>query len=640
MSVSSHIARINALTTIARNTWFLLLGVLVFVAIGLFGFEHIDFYGIDRITKVPLVNVDVPTRSFFIVAPTLTAAVYVYFHLYLIRLWDALGAAPPRVEEQRLGDAVSPWLVTDAALNLRTMLREEERCATPRTMEGPAMVLNMLLTWGFGVFVLGWLWWQSMTARDFWPMTAIPAAALLISAFAGGASLAMLVYRMRRAPDDTAVNVFGTAPAMGTLLVAIPAVYLLSIQRTESTDPNLLAPVDLLGEVVVERPDGWLPWDIARRDFKAEWCKREGLDDCSDLGRRANDFEEEWFSRRAVALDALELPNVNPIKNLDVSDDQLLSMERPPELESATNLRGAELRGAFMTRFNLMGAYLQAAKIDGAWLEQANLAYAEMHYAGLRAAQMQGANLFKAQMPDADLVVAQLQNADLFNAHLERADLSRAEMEGANLEFAEMEGARFELAKMRGASLMGAKMEGVDLSRAQMQGVVLVATRMHRVKFDFSLLTGSADDVNVLDSTNLSGATNQGGALRFVDLNKIVFDRETDFRNAFLDGSVNVNMAFREQMGSPCQWSPEPLPDEEFYGRWRGWVESSPGIEINWPEDLKIDGEETLYARPDWKALAPVRWQDVPAIAPPAGCEWTIVPPVIIPVTVVEEQPN
>lgn len=141
------IARINALTTNARNTWFALLGVLVFVGITLMGVEHIDFYGVNRATKLPLVDVEVPTRLFFIAAPILTFAIYGYFHLYLIRLWDALGAAPARVNGIRLGDAISPWLVSDAALHLRRTARKDN-CATPRSLEHAAMILNIALAWG------------------------------------------------------------------------------------------------------------------------------------------------------------------------------------------------------------------------------------------------------------------------------------------------------------------------------------------------------------------------------------------------------------------------------------------------------------------------------------------------------------
>ncbi len=100
--------RIEALTRNARSTWFALLGVLVFVGVTLMGVEHIDFYGVNRATQLPLVNVSVPTDRSFYAASILTAAIYGYFHLYLIRPWDALGAAPPHIGATPLGDAVPP----------------------------------------------------------------------------------------------------------------------------------------------------------------------------------------------------------------------------------------------------------------------------------------------------------------------------------------------------------------------------------------------------------------------------------------------------------------------------------------------------------------------------------------------------
>ncbi|MDK3072018.1 hypothetical protein QO034_02760 [Sedimentitalea sp. JM2-8] len=50
----------------------MLLGVLVFVGITLLRVEHIDFYGIDRATALPLVSVEMTTRSFFVAAPIWT----------------------------------------------------------------------------------------------------------------------------------------------------------------------------------------------------------------------------------------------------------------------------------------------------------------------------------------------------------------------------------------------------------------------------------------------------------------------------------------------------------------------------------------------------------------------------------------
>lgn len=85
MDDQQHLDRINALTRNARSSWFVLLAAHVFVAITLMGVENIDFYGVDRATKLPLINVEVSTRYFSITAPILITATYCYFHLHLIR---------------------------------------------------------------------------------------------------------------------------------------------------------------------------------------------------------------------------------------------------------------------------------------------------------------------------------------------------------------------------------------------------------------------------------------------------------------------------------------------------------------------------------------------------------------------------
>ena len=76
--MTNPVERINALSQNARSTWFALLSALLFVGVTLMGVEHIDFYGVDRATKLPLIDVSVPTPLFFYAAPLLTAAVYGY----------------------------------------------------------------------------------------------------------------------------------------------------------------------------------------------------------------------------------------------------------------------------------------------------------------------------------------------------------------------------------------------------------------------------------------------------------------------------------------------------------------------------------------------------------------------------------
>ncbi|MEM9032914.1 MAG: pentapeptide repeat-containing protein, partial [Pseudomonadota bacterium] len=395
------IARINALTANARATWFALISALLFVGITLMGVAHIDFYGIDRATQLPLINVSVPTRVFFIAAPILIAAAYGYFHLYLVRLWDALGDAPARVNGVPLGDAIAPWLVSDAALKLRRF-RREDGSASPRTMDWAATLLNLAIAWGLGPLVLSFLWWESMTARSPW-MTGLGCLALLVSLWAGLASWVVMRRRMLGLRRTDAVT-----PGQKALLLclAIPVILLISLATIERTAPQVnlgsrtnlfgdlfdLAPIVLAGDALVERPDDWLPYDIHRDVFAASWCRREApacrsshgedytsaapqpetLGPKNDTAAPAAGFpealEQEWRLRRLSEIARLAKPRFNPItpELWDTSGDDAISLfRRPPDL------REANLRDVHMPGINLIRADLGEATLLGAEMERA-----------------------------------------------------------------------------------------------------------------------------------------------------------------------------------------------------------------------------------------------------------------------------
>ena len=159
-----------------------------------------------------------------------------------------------------------------------------------------------------------------------------------------------------------------------------------------------------------------------------------------------------------------------------------------------------------------------------------------------------------------------------------------------------MEGANLFRAQMQGADLRGAQMEGVDLFGAQMQGADL----------SYSNLTGTSEKLILLASTNLSAVINNGGALRFMDLSKATFSIETDFRNAFIDGTSIIPAELARANGNPCQWVLDrALSEDEFFGRWRGWVEFG-----------------NTFSDP-WGYISPKGFKDIPAIPPDdPDCRW------------------
>ena len=504
----TEIDRIDALTKNARNTWFALLGTLVFMGMTLMGVEHIDFYGVNRATKLPLVDVAVPTLYFFAAAPILTAAIYGYFHLYLIRLWDAIGSADasykndPKDEKSRLlGDIIAPWLVTDAALQLRRYLRKEN-CTTPRMLEFLASVSNCLLSWLGGIIILYLMWEGSFPARTFW-ISAISAIAFGMAITTGVTSFVMLFIRMHHCPstrrmdqeirwsDAIASWSFWLRSVASSLLIAGMLFY--SHQTTEGTIGQV-ASLNMIDQQIVERPSNWLPYGIAQDEFRAKWCGREGINNCKTLDGKDEEFLDEWGQRRSDERYALNRPNY------------LRRAGAPPDL-----------RKALMSSTFMAGAVL--------W------------------------------------------NADMENAQFQHA-----------------------------------QMEGVFLNFARMQNTLFTETNLQAANFSYSFLSGTAERPLPFTGADIRAAVNRAGAFRHVHIADLKFDGQTDFRNAFLDGTVVVPNGFARRMGGterrPCQWLTVELSDAQFFSVWRWWVENSPDNEMFnddrlWRQNVAPDGWES-----------------------------------------------
>ncbi len=134
----AELKHIEEVSRNARTTSFGALGVLVFGAIAVAGVEDRDFFTYGVETALPLVGVTVPTVPFFIAAPILILAIYIYLHLYLLKLWRGLGALPAHIhvegsiESVPLDDAVYPWLLSDAAIHLIPGARRRRRGPSER----------------------------------------------------------------------------------------------------------------------------------------------------------------------------------------------------------------------------------------------------------------------------------------------------------------------------------------------------------------------------------------------------------------------------------------------------------------------------------------------------------------------------
>ncbi|MEO1092589.1 MAG: pentapeptide repeat-containing protein [Pseudomonadota bacterium] len=601
--MSDHtLEQIKEIAQQARTTWFTLLGFLTFAGAALLGVTPADFYAFGRNTQLPLVGVEIPTTSFFAAAPVLITALYVYFQLQLVSLFARVGDLVPDAYGVRLDRAAHPGLITAYALRQR----RDHAVGDDTSLGHLAHLVVFLLVWAFAPVVLAWFWWQSMIARDEW-LTLFLGGLLLFAAWVGIRSWD----RARALGQENAPPSRRRRRAFAVVLVALVAV--LSWTRTEGgldhyadwtiqrwnanvpddwrwladTDDRrqwisrawlpealfqadvsrlsplrfvALAPVDLRGVELVERPDTWRDHDAALRTFQDAWCARKGYEQPCDLtvDDRADTFERDWDVERDAAianLQKLEKPGVD-LREADLSQAYLAGVDL-----SAARLQGADLRGARLEGADLRGARLEGAKLRGARLEGANLRHARMEaaylawaqleradlgnaelvQANLNAAHLAGANLMGARLDRANLWGVVLERADLRGARLTMASLREARLVGANLSGAQLDGTDLRQARLEGANLRRAQLEGADLRQAWLEDAVLREARLEGANFREARLAG-AD----MSDAWLVGADFWLAHLEDVDLHRARLDGANlyqaqlvgaDLREARLDGA-------------------------------------------------------------------------------------------------------
>ena len=471
----AQIARIDRLIATAKGSWFALLSYLAFVGVTLMGVEDADFFIPSRQTELPIIGVSVPTALFFYVAPGLGAAVYAYFHLHLLKLWEQLSLAPAQVDNVPLSDNIAPWLIADYAL-----VQRPDGALRNRPLGRLAhYVVGGLAFWA-APLVLAAFWFRSMPKHDPWLTGLAIGIPLLLAIYVGKRSHEQLVSLMK--PDATirmVSNVAWSIVAFVTLLFGQ-----LSSYGIYDEDPRMHAlhkwaewPVsaNLAGVAFTETPKGWEDFDVARDTYRRTWCKERGVSSlaCGEVDHSGSVLSDDLQYFRDMWCKEALAPSRNCRDYFKATDREFAdawSVRRSSSLATAIKL---DLSKTDLRRANLWRARLEGANLWRAQLEGANLREAQLEGADLRQAQLEGAFLSRARLEGARLSEAQLDGATLDNTQLDGADLSFTQLKGAHLFQARLEGANLAGAQLEEANLEGAQLRGADLWRAQLRGAAL-----------------------------------------------------------------------------------------------------------------------------------------------------------------------
>ena len=616
---ASPVPRINELAATGKTLWFGLLSYLTFVGVTLLGVTDADFFLVERKTQLPLINVSIPTLQFFIFAPALGAILYIYLHLHLLKLWEAAALrrnAPAKIGRRPLSDLLSPWLVNDLALSLRT-----DDALHRRPLNKMANAASVLLVFVLPIAVLAFFWWRSMPVHSGWLTIVASGLPMMASIYVGCVSwfrlrrLANPKRKLRRGQSSalqvcwaialgmvSAIGWFRTVEPLGTYLDPIfgsllknrdqeairmasgDPVALQELQdahqrlirnalwntsdRNLRNNPLALAAANLSGEILVEKPADWRGFQTAKAEFRVKFCNNHGMK-AEVCGLAPGAFADPANGPPFQAYQRLQWCKVT----FDLKDS---ANDSPDALERACSDHFARLDAQFhrdwRTERTAMLTALPNRLLSGHDLRHANLSFAQMEGAVLNSAQMEGANLSGAQMEGAELNRAQMERAVLNSAQMERADFSFAQMDGAAIWFSRMEGADLTGAHLDRAILFGAQMQRANLTSTHMEGALLSHVRMEGANLRDAYLVGAALKGVKLDATTkLTGAIFNGVYGREIDFTSISIS-PAQVHSMFGDRSVILPTQREPQDRTwPAHWPKEVLTDDAFETQWRAW---------------------------------------------------------------------
>lgn len=372
--------RIDEIIRNSRTLWFALNAALVFAGITLASVQDIAFFVTSERTQLPLVGIDVPVTYFFWAGALLIASFYIYFHLYLEQLWQALGEAPARIDGKPLSERIHPWIVADAALRFRDRLRKaegEEHASRPRGMGLIGNLATIGLVWLFGPAIVFWFWWRSMPAHD-WLMTGwlglLFVSTLLVACFGAISARASLSGKKQVLYGEL---VFAAVLVVVADLTVVRTGVVVSPRIPDPLSFDLLQPAsaNLREAVLTKKTSGWREHHLAEAEFRVRWCRENIALKC--VNPLSSDRSAEWGVEQTRAFREVWREHRNA---------ELSSLAKP-------NLRGKDLRGANLAGIAFEGGNLSSARLEGANLTLARLEGASLWRAGLEGANLRGARL-------------------------------------------------------------------------------------------------------------------------------------------------------------------------------------------------------------------------------------------------------
>ena len=380
--------------------------------------------------ELPIVKLLIPTAAFFWLGPVLLGTLFIYFHLYLQRLWGTLARLPAILPDgASVDERVDPWLLNAFVRRRAPRLRGSSYARAPWL--GFQDVLYQCAVWWLPPIALVPLWGRYLTRHDWFLSGVHIGIAILFLIAAGLRELAIAT--LEQSPRRVVGGWLSWRSATsGALVVAV----LWSVSYA------------VVNGVTLKDEHSWIPKSISGVAQQMASVARADLRGV-ELWPRPKDWKADGWKANV------------PFSIVDLS--------------------WRDFRGAVFTKAFLAGANLQRAKLQGA-----DLANSELGRANLRRANLDRTNLLMANLYGTNMSYAKVRNSELSWTNLRHANLSRADLTGSVLVGANLDGADFGEASLERARFVDAQqtarfgnaiLSKTRLTDADLRGVNLESVR-------------------------------------------------------------------------------------------------------------------------------------------------------------------
>jgi uncharacterized protein YjbI with pentapeptide repeats len=398
-------------------------------------------------SPLPVIQAAIPLYLFYLVAPLILFALYLYLHLQLHDLWQEVADLPSIFPDGRLiSQKIYPWQIAALVRSFPSVHHKGRSFA-----DFLEAAISRVLTWWLAPLTLALFWLRYLPRHD-WSGALLQVGLLGAISFLGAWSLQRTSSSLSH---DTRRSSF-TAPVSAGAVIVVAGL---------TVSYGAIAGID-------ESADSRMPVRPPDRSVVLTSLRTAIPMVLPYVGQRAfADMKDTVVSGKPSNLAFIPAPQINsPLGDRHAAeeafDDEALRGVVGANLQGK-DLKYANARGAFLVRADLHNANLHGADLSHAYLQQAYLESATLTMVYLSKAHMEEAHLKAADLQKAYLGEAELQRADLRSAQLTEAILVDAHLQDADLRFAHLDGAMLSKTDLANAKMFGATLCGANLEFAQ-----------------------------------------------------------------------------------------------------------------------------------------------------------------------------